>query len=109
MKATMRHLATGLALLLAGAGGAYAQNEGVAARGHDLAVKVCAECHGVEKGYQPSPEPFAPTFEAVANSPGMSPLAMSVFLQTPHATMPNLVLTATERADVVAYISSLKK
>lgn len=109
MTGSMRHMAAGLFLTLAGAAAAQAQENGDPERGHDFAKKICAECHGIEKGYQPSTEPFAPTFEAVAKAPGMSPLAMSVFLQTPHATMPNLVLTATERADIIAYIASLKK
>jgi mono/diheme cytochrome c family protein len=88
--------------------GARAQDGGDVARGHEFALKVCAECHGIEKGYQPSPEAFAPTFEAVAKSPGMSPMALSVFLRTPHATMPNFILSANERADIIAYITSLK-
>jgi mono/diheme cytochrome c family protein len=107
MTGIIRHVTAGLLLALAGTAAAQAQ-EGDPERGHDFAKKICAECHGVEKGYQPSTEPFAPTFEAVAKAPGMSPLALSVFLQTPHSTMPNLVLTATERADIIAYITSLK-
>jgi mono/diheme cytochrome c family protein len=108
MTGTLRHVTAGLLLTLAGAVAAQAQEGGDVEKGHDFARKICAECHGVEKGYQPSTEPFAPTFEAVAKAPGMSPLALAVFLQTPHATMPNLVLTASERADIIAYITSLK-
>jgi mono/diheme cytochrome c family protein len=98
-----------LLLALISATPSQAQGDGDPLVGHDFAGKICAECHGIEKGYQPSPEPFAPTFEAIANTPGMSPMALSVFLQTPHATMPNLVLTEAERANIIAYITSLKK
>ncbi|MGF1622067.1 MAG: c-type cytochrome [Rhodomicrobiaceae bacterium] len=88
---------------------ASGQERGDPEKGLTFAQEVCADCHGVRKGYEPSQEPFAPTFEAIANSPGMSELALSVFLRTPHATMPNLVLTETEIVDVVSYIVSLKK
>jgi mono/diheme cytochrome c family protein len=109
MTAGARPVTAALLLALVSATPSQAQDHGDALVGHDFVGKVCAECHGVEKGYQPSPEPFAPTFEAIANTPGMSPMALSVFLQTPHATMPNLVFTATERAHIIAYITSLKK
>jgi hypothetical protein len=46
-------------------------------------------------------------------SPAAGPLflalSLQVFLVTPHPTMPNLVLTDSEAADVIAYILSLKK
>lgn len=98
-----------LVLCLFGVSGpAMSQDIGDPESGRELAEKVCAACHGINKGYEPSPEPFAPTFQAIANTPGMSPIAISVFLQTPHATMPNLVLTREEIADLAAYITSLK-
>jgi mono/diheme cytochrome c family protein len=109
MTARARPVTAALLLALVSAAPSQAQGDGDPVAGHDFAAKICAQCHGIEKGYQPSPEPFAPTFEAIANTPGMSPMALSVFLQTPHATMPNLVLTATERANIIAYITSLKK
>lgn len=87
---------------------ASGQERGDPEKGLEFAQEVCAECHGVRKGYEPSQEPFAPTFEAIANSPGMSELALSVFLRTPHATMPNLVLSEAEIANVISYIVSLK-
>ncbi len=104
---TMALFIVGLAFALQPAV-ASGQERGDPETGLTFAQEVCADCHGVRKGYEPSPEPFAPTFEAIANSPGMSELALSVFLRTPHATMPNLVLSDTEVADVVSYITSLK-
>jgi hypothetical protein len=38
----------------------------------------------------------------------MSEMALSVSLQTPHRAMPNIMLDPQERADVIAYILSLK-
>ncbi len=39
----------------------------------------------------------------------MTELAIKVWLQTPHPTMPNLMLPANDREDIAAYITSLKK
>jgi hypothetical protein len=33
---------------------------------------------------------------------------LNVFLQAPHATMPNLVLSPSDRSDLIAYILSLR-
>ena len=78
------------------------------ARGHDMAQKLCAECHRVEKG-QKSPKLSArKAFQEIANNPARSELSLRVFLRTPHRNMPNLVLTETETDDIIAYILSLK-
>ncbi len=108
MNGFMRNLAAGGMALAALTGTAFAEDVGSVEKGHRFAQKVCAACHGVEKGYQPSKEPFAPTFEAIAKTPGMTQTALSIFLHTPHSTMPNLVLNDDELADVIAYITSLK-
>jgi hypothetical protein len=44
----------------------------------------------------------------IAETNGMSEMALNVALQTPHRAMPNIMLDPQERADVVAYILSLK-
>lgn len=36
-------------------------------------------------------------------------LSLQAFLTTPHPTMPNIILSPKETADVVAYILSLRK
>lgn len=94
-----------LALLTAQAG---AQTIGDAQRGRQIADKLCAECHAVTAG-GPSPRLESPAFEKIAATPGMTELAIKVWLQTPHPTMPNLMLPASDREDVAAYITSLKK
>jgi hypothetical protein len=50
-----------------------------------------------------------PTFQAIAQQPSTTSMALRVFLQTPHAQMPNLVLNTGETDDIVAYILSLKR
>jgi mono/diheme cytochrome c family protein len=97
-----------LGLLSAGALTLAAQTRGDAEKGYRLAKGVCAECHAVEKNESDSPNNVAPNFTAIARSPGMSEIALSVFLRTPHDTMPNLVLSGDEVTDVIAYIESLK-
>jgi mono/diheme cytochrome c family protein len=85
---------------------AAAQEQGDARKGLDFAKRVCAECHGVAPG-QVVPA-AAPTFRAIANTPGMTGLALTVFLRTPHRNMPNLVIADSDRDNVVAYILSLR-
>jgi mono/diheme cytochrome c family protein len=86
---------------------AFAQEDGDAVRGAETATRVCLACHGVRKGER-STNPLAPPFEAIANIKGMSPIALNVALLSPHRAMPNLVLPPDERADVIAYILSLR-
>ena len=87
---------------------ADAQEAGNKARGLDLALRVCANCHAVAVGETVSPVSAAPSFEDVADTPGMTGMALSAFLSTPHRTMPNLILTPEEIGDVTAHILSLK-
>jgi mono/diheme cytochrome c family protein len=69
---------------------------------------VCSECHGVRPD-EASRMPKVATFVEIANSPGMTGTAIAVWLQTPHRAMPNLMLEAEDRANVIAYIMTLKK
>ena len=96
-----------LGLLAAASGRLLAQEDGDPRRGRTLAREVCAVCHAVEKG-RSSPNPDAPTFEAIASVHGMSIRALAVALRTPHRTMPNLVLEGDELNNIIAYILSLK-
>jgi mono/diheme cytochrome c family protein len=86
---------------------AMAQEPGDARRGESLAREVCLACHAVSKG-QSSSDPRAPAFEAIADTRGMSAMALNVALLSPHRDMPNLALSADERADVIAYILALR-
>ena len=78
------------------------------ASGHALAERWCAICHAVEANPQHVPD-VPPTFAAVAAMKSTTETSLKVFLQTPHANMPDLRLSHGEIDDVVAYILSLKK
>jgi mono/diheme cytochrome c family protein len=87
---------------------ASAQDLGDAKAGLAYADGVCAECHAVKKGQRVSPHERAPAFELVANSRGMTEMALRVWFQSPHPSMPNLMLTEKLADDLIAYIMSLK-
>jgi len=95
------------AMLLASPCAAKAQEADVAA-GAAYAEKICATCHAVLANEQVSPLPQAPTFQSVADTPGMTELALTVWLQSSHPTMPNIILKPDDMRNVVAYIRSLK-
>ena len=78
-----------------------------ASPGESLAHEVCAECHAVELGKLQSPNSDATAFQELANTPGMNALTIRVWLQSPHRTMPLLVLSDAEIDDISAYIMSL--
>ena len=107
MHSNFRVLTISLALA-AGSLPAMAQDFGDSRKGQAFAKMVCAECHAVEKTGTASPNPNAPPFGAVAATSGMTAMALRTWLQTSHPTMPNLVLNSDQRADVIAYILSLK-
>lgn len=94
--------------LVAGAPVVSAQDLGDPRAGLAYADGVCAECHAVKKGQRVSPHERAPAFEVVANSRGMTEMALRVWFQSPHPSMPNLRLTEKLSDDLVAYIMSLK-
>jgi hypothetical protein len=77
MKVTM--LVT--AMLLAPASGAVAQNADIEA-GAAYAEQVCSPCRAVLPNENLSPLPRAPTFQWVGDTPGMTELALTVFLQS---------------------------
>jgi len=68
----------------------------------------CAECHRVELGGAVSPSPIIPSFESIANKLGMTARALNVWMQTPHPTMPNLIIPTEERDNLILYIMSLR-
>ena len=103
----------GIALLLAGVAllgqtaSTRAQERGDAGRGEAMSLRICVACHAVRKG-KTSVNPLAPPFDMIAKTKGVSAIALNVALLSPHRAMPNIMLEASERADLVAYILSLK-
>jgi mono/diheme cytochrome c family protein len=96
----------GAAISLAGV--ATAQEPGDPARGLTYASANCADCHGILKTETESPRQGVATFKRIAETPGMTATALAVWLQTPHPTMPNLIVPPSDRADLIAYILSLR-
>jgi mono/diheme cytochrome c family protein len=86
-----------------------AEEIGDPVRGLEYAKKNCASCHAVNPHEGQSIINKAPDFTAVANTPGMTPTAIAVWLQTPHSNMPNFIIAERDIDDLAAYITSLKK
>jgi mono/diheme cytochrome c family protein len=78
-------------------------------RGRLLARQVCAECHAVERNQYSSHYSLAPSFTAVARTPGMTAMALNVFLHSSHRYMPNLILSDEQTKGIITYILSLKR
>lgn len=86
----------------------HAEDVGNVANGLAYARAHCAECHAVGVRDDVVINFDAPNFVDVANTPGMTSRALAVWLQTSHPTMPNFLLPAEAKDDVIAYIMSLK-
>jgi mono/diheme cytochrome c family protein len=99
-------LAGGLLLVAPWAG---AQDIGNAASGLTYAKGACGDCHAVTAGEERSPVRAATPFEKVANTPGMTPMALNVWLHTSHPTMPNFMIDPDRIDDLIAYFATLKK
>jgi mono/diheme cytochrome c family protein len=95
---------------------AAAQPVGDPEAGFEVATEVCAECHeimpmpGASRELDPLPfeEAEAMPFEEIANTPGVTAIALFAWMQSTHPTMPNIILEDDELRNVVAYILSLK-
>lgn len=96
------------ALIALSASAALAQEAGDAQRGLAYAKVNCAECHGVLASDVDSPRSGVAAFKRIAETPGMTGTAITVWLQTSHPTMPNFMIAPGDRADIVAYILSLR-
>jgi cytochrome c len=83
--------------------------EGSAEAGLAYARTNCSECHAIRSDDVLSPNPKAPPFAKIAGTPGMTRAALLVILQTPHRDMPDLIIPAKDKADVMTYILSLQK
>jgi mono/diheme cytochrome c family protein len=76
--------------------------------GRQIAQTICVACHVVSRGQRVSPNSEAPPFPMIAETPGMTSIALTAALLTSHRLMPNIILEPDERRDVIAYILSLK-
>ena len=77
--------------------------------GGRIAAQWCANCHAVTRSAPPPSGDAAPGFPAIAAMPSTTETSLRVFLQSPHANMPNYQLSHIELDAVVAYILSLRR
>jgi mono/diheme cytochrome c family protein len=77
-------------------------------QGEAFAKAACSQCHAVGRKQLHSPNRYVPSFRTVAKMPGMTATALYVWFETPHPSMPNLMLRRADRENVFAYILSLK-
>lgn len=82
---------------------------GDAAHGLTLAETICAACHAIGLGEAASPNPGATPFAVVANTPGMTSIALNAWLHTSHPTMPNLRINQDQTDDLWAYMLTLRE
>lgn len=87
--------------LLAPAGGAASADS---AKGQRIAERWCAECHVVAPGQRRASD-AVPTFAQIGRSGRFNEATLAAFLGDPHRSrMPDLSLTRSEIADLIAYI-----
>jgi mono/diheme cytochrome c family protein len=102
-----RHLLCGALAIFALAvwpSGAFADD---AAKGEIIARRWCAACHVVAPE-QTVANSDAPTFASIARR-NVPPKSLKAFLADPHPKMPDMNLSRSEIADIVAYIGSLRR
>jgi mono/diheme cytochrome c family protein len=97
-------LATGLALP---AGRAAAAPDAVA-EGRSLAEGLCARCHAIAPN-RPNRWTDAPSFESIANRPGMTRTWLVDFIPKPHMHMSAWNYNPTQVDSIAAYILSLRR
>jgi cytochrome c len=80
-----------------------------AKRGHELAARLCTNCHAIDGETSGPIRADVPSFPTIANRPGASAEHLAGRIIVPHPAMPGVPLTRAEIRDIVAYIVSLKK
>ncbi len=79
-----------------------------AAKGEIIAKRWCATCHLVSAD-QIAANSDVPSFASIAHKTKLTSETLRVFLSSPHPKMPDMSLTRSEIADIVAYIRSLDR
>jgi mono/diheme cytochrome c family protein len=90
-------------------GPAVAAEYGDAKRGAETAERLCVNCHALPGGPQASAEDAAPPFETIAQRDDITEESLQTTLSAEHGPMPTDTLSRQERADVIAYLLSLKE
>ncbi len=82
----------------------------IVARGHKLAVDRCSDCHSVDYA-ESSPLPAAPSFTAIANTPGLTPETLGKWMSD-HRNYPEEMyfeIPAEHIDELVAYLLTLRR
>ncbi len=79
-----------------------------AERGHELAQRLCVNCHVVDRNPSGPVRADVPSFATIAARPEVSAEKIAGAIIIPHPAMPGVQLTVAEIRDIVAYILSLK-
>jgi mono/diheme cytochrome c family protein len=95
-------------VLVAATLGSGAANAADPDHGRTLVRRWCATCHVVAANQQ-RPTGEAPPFASIARRPDFNATRLTNFLLDPHPKMPDMSLTRTEAADIVAYIATLAR
>ena len=109
-----RPFASSLIFLLAAGAAAAQEKPADPAAGREFALKVCGNCHVVEKGQAPILRPPAPSFSSIVARRDFDEAQLRRFLSTPHGNlgrarkMPNPELADFEIDKVAAYLAQLK-
>lgn len=91
------------ALLMASSANGVAADR---ARGQRIAERWCTQCHVAASGQRLGSD-AVPTFAQIGEAGRFDETTLAAFLTNPHASrMPDLSLTTSEIADLVAYIKS---
>jgi mono/diheme cytochrome c family protein len=98
-----------LMLGVATSASALGQQIGDPEKGLRYASEACSTCHAVRPEELVSPVPKAPRFQDVANTRGMTAIALAAWFQTSHPTMPNIIIEDSDLRNVIQYILSLKE
>ena len=99
-----------IALTLAFAVSAQAQQSPAARRGLTFVRTNCAQCHAIDKG-SPSPLGIAPPFRTLHRMYPVESLeeALAEGISTGHPSMPEFRLDPDQIGDVIAYLKSLER
>ncbi|MBX6745690.1 MAG: cytochrome c [Acetobacteraceae bacterium] len=101
-------LALAAVAALAGGKPTFAQQVGDLAAGRRLAETWCSNCHVIGPNVTGPGSDAVPTFPNIARMPSTTAMSLRVFLQTPHARMPDIQMSREQVDDVIAYILSLR-
>ncbi len=80
---------------------------GNAQAGLAYAEEVCSGCHSVGAGAETSLNIKAPPFQVIASSKLVTSREIEAWLMSSHPDMPDLMVPADKRADILAYLKSL--